>query len=43
MVFYPANDNRNATEIVDDSAQISMNAFKVIFTHFYPMAFCMKY
>ena len=43
MVVYPADYNRNATEIVDDSAQISMNTFKVVFAHFHPLAFYMKY
>ena len=43
MVFYPTDYYRNATKIVYDSANICMNASKVIFTHFYPLAFCMKY
>ncbi len=43
MVFYSTDYYRNATEIIDDSAQISMNASKVIFTHSYPLAFGMKY
>lgn len=43
MVVYPADYYRNATKIVYYSTHICMNASKVIFTHFYPLAFGMKY
>ena len=43
MVVYPADYNGNSTEVVDDSAHICVDTFKVVFAHFHTLTFDMKY